>query len=234
MAKNKFLSAAKDGAFFLSPILRSGPSPTVELTWHPSSCAGFGFCSVVHGWDLHDKPYEPELSVSNLANGYRDLVARVDLETYRRTHTSPSIPLFLCTLLDPETKEGMYADPRAVLQKVVKDLATEGWEAMAGAEVRPPSPPLSLAVFCQPAADSAPRLPAVRVLSVQGDADLAVREGLPQPNAAHQGHARLLGPAPRGQRRLLPRPVRQLRRHGHPDRGSVPSLPLRRALAPQS
>ncbi|GAA5921321.1 hypothetical protein JCM3775_002990 [Rhodotorula graminis] len=107
MAKNKFLSAAKDG---------------------------FGFCSVVHGWDLHDKPYEPELSVSNLANGYRDLVARVDLETYRRTHTTPSIPLFLCTLLDPETKEGMYADPRAVLQKVVKDLATEGWEAMAGAE----------------------------------------------------------------------------------------------------
>lgn len=109
MAKAKFLSAARDG---------------------------FGFCSVVHGWDSQDKPYEPELSVSNLANGYRDLVARVDLDTYRRTHTQPSIPLFLCTLLDPVTKEGLYADPRAVLQKVCKELEADGYEAMAGAEVR--------------------------------------------------------------------------------------------------
>ncbi|GAA6055968.1 hypothetical protein JCM3770_000753, partial [Rhodotorula araucariae] len=107
MAKEKFLSAAKDG---------------------------FGFCGVVHGWDIHDTPYSPELSVSNLANGYRDLLARVDLHTFRRTHTTPALPFFLCTLLDPETREGLYADPRAVLQRVCRDLAEEGYEAMAGAE----------------------------------------------------------------------------------------------------
>lgn len=31
--------------------------------------SGFGFCSIVFGWDMHDKPYEEELSVSNAANG---------------------------------------------------------------------------------------------------------------------------------------------------------------------
>ena len=31
--------------------------------------SGFGFCSVIFGWDMHDKTYAEELSVSNAANG---------------------------------------------------------------------------------------------------------------------------------------------------------------------
>lgn len=31
--------------------------------------SGFGFCSVIFGWDMHDKTYPEELSVSNAANG---------------------------------------------------------------------------------------------------------------------------------------------------------------------
>ena len=31
--------------------------------------SGFGFCSVIFGWDMHDKTYPDELSVSNAANG---------------------------------------------------------------------------------------------------------------------------------------------------------------------
>ncbi|KAK4700173.1 hypothetical protein P7C70_g6075, partial [Phenoliferia sp. Uapishka_3] len=46
---------------------------------------GFGFCSVTFGWDMHDKPYTKELKISTLANGYRDLLARIDLSSYRRT-----------------------------------------------------------------------------------------------------------------------------------------------------
>jgi glutamine synthetase len=31
--------------------------------------SGFGFCSVIFGWDMHDKTYPEELTVSNAANG---------------------------------------------------------------------------------------------------------------------------------------------------------------------
>ncbi|KAF9897759.1 hypothetical protein BX616_005039, partial [Lobosporangium transversale] len=30
--------------------------------------SGFGFCSVIFGWDMHDQTYPEELSVSNAAN----------------------------------------------------------------------------------------------------------------------------------------------------------------------
>ena len=36
---------------------------------------GFGFCSIVFGWDQHDQTYFKELQISNKENGYRDLVA---------------------------------------------------------------------------------------------------------------------------------------------------------------
>ncbi|GAA5844340.1 hypothetical protein JCM11251_001722 [Rhodosporidiobolus azoricus] len=110
MEKSKFMSAAKDG---------------------------FGYCSVIFGWDMHDSTYSRELSISNLANGYRDLLARIDLDTYRRTPataSSPSLPFFLVTFLDPDTNEPLFACPRARLQTAVKGLGELGLEAMAGAE----------------------------------------------------------------------------------------------------
>jgi hypothetical protein len=102
------------------------------------SLSGFGFCSVVFGWDTHDSAYSPELKISNLSNGYRDLVAKIDLNSYRRTKSTPqlpSFPFFLVTFTDPETAEGLHACPRATLSKVVKKLEGEGLQAFAGAEV---------------------------------------------------------------------------------------------------
>ncbi|GAA5957563.1 hypothetical protein JCM21900_001638 [Sporobolomyces salmonicolor] len=110
MAKDKFLSAAKDG---------------------------FGFCSVVFGWNIHDASYSPELNISNLQNGYRDLLARISLDSYRRTPattTQPSLPFFLVTFLNPDTKKGLEACPRATLAKVVEQYEKEGYYAYAGAE----------------------------------------------------------------------------------------------------
>ncbi|KAG0199214.1 hypothetical protein BGX28_007463 [Mortierella sp. GBA30] len=40
--------------------------------------SGFGFCSVIFGWDMHDKTYAEELSVSNAANGI-DILFRSSL-----------------------------------------------------------------------------------------------------------------------------------------------------------
>ncbi|KAF9976214.1 hypothetical protein BGZ73_008996 [Actinomortierella ambigua] len=95
---------------------------------------GFGFCSVVFGWDMHDKTYPEELSVSNAANGYRDIVAVPDLSTYRRIPWEDNIPFFLVSFLNPQDSTPLAVDPRSLLKKVTDELAEYGWEAMCGAE----------------------------------------------------------------------------------------------------
>ncbi|KAJ3472423.1 hypothetical protein NLG97_g10999 [Lecanicillium saksenae] len=67
--------------------------------------AGFGFCSVIFGWDMHDKTYMRELKISNAENGYRDILAIPDLKTFRRIPWENNIPFFLISFCDPETKE---------------------------------------------------------------------------------------------------------------------------------
>ncbi|EED85272.1 predicted protein [Postia placenta Mad-698-R] len=108
MSKDKFLSAA--------------------------SSDGFGFCSVIFGWDIHDTVYSRELLISNRANGYRDLLAIIDLSTYRRIPWEHNVPFFLVSFLDPDTKEPICADPRGVLKQVVERAGSKGWQCYAGCE----------------------------------------------------------------------------------------------------
>ncbi|KAI0949953.1 hypothetical protein AcV7_008572 [Taiwanofungus camphoratus] len=98
------------------------------------SSDGFGFCSVIFGWDMHDAVYSTELLISNRANGYRDLLALIDLSTYRRIPWENNVPFFLVSFLDPETKEPICADPRGVLRKVVERADRNGWQCFAGCE----------------------------------------------------------------------------------------------------
>ncbi|KAH9945887.1 glutamine synthetase/guanido kinase [Epithele typhae] len=108
MSKEKFLSAA--------------------------SSDGFGFCSVIFGWDMHDAVYSRELLISNRANGYRDLIASIDLATYRRIPWEGNVPFFLVSFYDSETKEAICADPRGVLRAVVSRAQQKGWRCLAGCE----------------------------------------------------------------------------------------------------
>src|SRR5256885_16908767 len=48
------------------------------------AASGFGFCSVIFGWDMHDATYSMELKISNKENGYRDLIAVPDPRSFRR------------------------------------------------------------------------------------------------------------------------------------------------------
>jgi glutamine synthetase len=111
---------------------------------------GFGFCSVVlyvffyvsngtftrdiSGWDLHDTVYSRELLISNSGNGYRDLIATIDLSTFRRIPWEKDVPFFLVSFLDPETKEPVSVCPRAVLKKLVGKAEQSGWQCIAGIE----------------------------------------------------------------------------------------------------
>jgi len=107
MAKSKFLSIAQDG---------------------------FGFCSVIFGWDMHDQTYFRELGVSNKENGYRDLIAVPDLSSFRRIPWENDVPFFLVSFLDPDTKSTLSACPRSLLKRTVDKLKDNGYGAMAGAE----------------------------------------------------------------------------------------------------
>ncbi|KAF8609858.1 glutamine synthetase/guanido kinase [Ceratobasidium sp. AG-I] len=108
MSKDKFLSAVKGDSF--------------------------GFCSVIFGWDIHDTVYSKELLVSNRANGYRDILARIDLATYRRLTWEANVPFFLVSFLDPDTQEPIPVCPRGSLAKAVSKAETFGWEPVAGVE----------------------------------------------------------------------------------------------------
>ncbi|KAL6721832.1 hypothetical protein ACLMJK_000937 [Lecanora helva] len=95
---------------------------------------GFGFCSIIFGWDMHDKPYFKELKISNSENGYKDLIALPDLRSFRRIPWENGVPFFLVSFMDPDTGEPLSACPRGLLKGAVDKLEKEGMGAMAGAE----------------------------------------------------------------------------------------------------
>lgn len=97
--------------------------------------AGFGFCSVIFGWDMHDKTYIQELKVSNLENGYRDIIAVPDLQSFRRIPWEGNIPFFLLSFFDPDTNKPICACPRGLVQTQVQRLKEKGFDAMAGYEI---------------------------------------------------------------------------------------------------
>lgn len=96
--------------------------------------AGFGFCSVIFGWDMHDQTYFKELKVSNAENGYRDMIAVPDLSSYRRIPWEDNVPFFLVSFMDPDTRGPISACPRGLLRAVVNQIEREGLQAMAGGE----------------------------------------------------------------------------------------------------
>ncbi|MCJ1384061.1 hypothetical protein MMC17_007177 [Xylographa soralifera] len=95
---------------------------------------GFGFCSVIFGWDMHDQTYFKELKISNKENGYHDIIAIPDLSSYRRIPWEDDVPFFLVSFFDPDTHEPVSACPRGLLKTAVEKLEERGLSAMAGAE----------------------------------------------------------------------------------------------------
>ncbi|MCJ1483490.1 hypothetical protein MMC06_003657 [Schaereria dolodes] len=93
---------------------------------------GFGFCSVIFGWDMHDQTYFKELKISNKENGYRDLIAIPDLTSFRRIPWEDGVPFFLVSFFDPDTHEPVSACPRGLLRTATKKLEARGLTALAG------------------------------------------------------------------------------------------------------
>ena len=95
--------------------------------------SGFGFCSVIFGWDMHDQTYFKELKISNAENGYRDILAEVDLSSYRRIPWENNVPFFLVSFREPDG-ESLSACPRSLLERACAKIEAKGVGAMAGGE----------------------------------------------------------------------------------------------------
>lgn len=93
---------------------------------------GFGFCSVIFGWDMHDQTYFKELGISNKENGYRDMLAIPDLSSFRRIPWEDNVAFFLINFFDPETKAPISACPRGLLRVAAEKMEKIGYRAMAG------------------------------------------------------------------------------------------------------
>jgi glutamine synthetase len=80
--------------------------------------SGFGFCSVVFGWDMVDVDYDNDVKVTGWHTGYGDFESRIDLDTFREIPWEDDTPFFLVDFA--RKNEGDLAVcPRSLLRKVI-------------------------------------------------------------------------------------------------------------------
>ncbi|MBC9797345.1 glutamine synthetase family protein [Sinomicrobium weinanense] len=91
---------------------------------------GFGFCSVVFGWDMNDSAYDNS-KVTGWHTGYGDFDAQIDINTYRTVPWEGDIPFFLG---DFKTSKDMPVCPRSLLKKIKSEAENMGYLPMYAQE----------------------------------------------------------------------------------------------------
>lgn len=92
---------------------------------------GFGFCSVVFGWDMDDIAYEKG-KVTGWHTGYGDENAYIDLETFRTMPWERGTPFFLADF--SQGAKSFPVCPRSLLKKVICEGESMGFSAMYSQE----------------------------------------------------------------------------------------------------
>ncbi len=93
---------------------------------------GFGFCSVVFGWDAADACYD-NATYTGWHTGYPDAVAQLDLRTYREIPWEDNTPFLLGDFADA-AGEPLPICPRRTLRRVIGRAADLGYDARFGLE----------------------------------------------------------------------------------------------------
>ncbi|MBI2711752.1 MAG: glutamine synthetase, partial [Bdellovibrio sp.] len=92
-----------------------------------SACeSGFGFCSVVFGWDSSDKSYD-NVKFTGWHTGYPDTQAKIDIATHRNIPWENDTPFFLADFDNAVC-------PRNLLKKVIRKGEKGGFKATFGLE----------------------------------------------------------------------------------------------------
>ncbi|KAL6243588.1 hypothetical protein RBB50_009581 [Rhinocladiella similis] len=94
---------------------------------------GFGFSSVLFGWDMHDVLFKTEQSSTSVLEGYGDFTAIPDVSSFRRIPWEDNIPFFL--LRFESHARPVPADGRTILRSFCRVLEKHGLKSMAGVEL---------------------------------------------------------------------------------------------------
>jgi glutamine synthetase len=92
----------------------------------------FGFCNVIFGWDSSDVLYDNSV-FSGWHTGYPDILARLDLSTYRHVPWDNNVPFFLGEFEDSNSKP-LEVCPRQLLKKVINRAKDMGFLSLSGME----------------------------------------------------------------------------------------------------
>ncbi len=94
---------------------------------------GFGFCSVVFGWDMGDVSYTNDVKVTGWHTGYDDFEARIDINTFRTVPWEDDVPFFLVDF-EKDNAEDLAVCPRSLLKKVIAEAEEMGFAPMFSQE----------------------------------------------------------------------------------------------------
>ena len=94
--------------------------------------SGFGFCSVVFGWDANDSPYDNTVW-TGWHTGFPDALVQLDLATFRRVPWDNGVPFFLGDFVEASGAPNPVC-PRQVYKRILKRAATLGFEVLTGLE----------------------------------------------------------------------------------------------------
>jgi glutamine synthetase len=93
---------------------------------------GFGFCDVVFGWDVCDRPYD-NATVTGWQHGFPDALARIDLDTHRKVPWDGGIDFFLGEFINADGTPYAVC-PRQTLKRVLARADKLGFQVMTGME----------------------------------------------------------------------------------------------------
>ncbi|KAK4941515.1 hypothetical protein LTR10_018533 [Elasticomyces elasticus] len=94
---------------------------------------GFGFSSVLYGWDIQDVLFAVDAKATSVQEGYGDFNAIPDTSSFRRIPWEDNIPLFL--LRFEINKAPVPADGRSIIRSLCEKIGLQGYKSMAGVEM---------------------------------------------------------------------------------------------------
>lgn len=122
-------SYLKVGFTDLDGVLRGKYIPHTKI--EQSMKSGIGFCTVVFGWDMHDKCY-PQDSVSGWNTGFGDGLLKLDPTTKRTLAWEKEIELYLGDF--SEDSQLANVCPRSLLKRIQAQVHEIGYEVKFGSE----------------------------------------------------------------------------------------------------
>ena len=97
-----------------------------------AASGGFGFCNVIFGWDAADVCYDNS-RFTGWHTGYPDVLAKIDLNSFRRVPWDNNIPFFLADFEDAQGAP-LSLCPRKLLRGVLERVTAAGFGAKTGME----------------------------------------------------------------------------------------------------